>query len=105
MTSNKTPASTEQILNSAEFKQLIVERRKLSLPVVFTITVAYFAFILMIAFDPAVLGQTIGGGKVSIGIYLGLGLLLLSLFLTYLYLRLSNGKVAELQQAVRNKFQ
>jgi uncharacterized membrane protein (DUF485 family) len=104
MTSSKSSPTTEQILNSPEFKELIAERRKLSLPIIAVITIAYFGFILLVAFKPELLGQAIGSSKVSLGIVAGLGLLILSFLLTAVYMRLSDGKVAELQNKIHAKF-
>lgn len=101
---NKNVVSPDQVLNSVEFKELIKARRKLALSIVATIIVTYFGFILMIAFDPVALGTTVGSGTVSIGIYLGLALLVLAFLLTAIYLRVSDGRIEELQQKIRHKF-
>lgn len=86
-----------------EFIALTSARRKLSVPIVFTIITAYFGFVLLIAFDPQFLGKTIGDSKVSIGIYAGLGLLVLSFALTVIYLRLSQLYIQPLQEQLRIK--
>lgn len=97
-------ADVKIIMESAEFKALLKARRQLALPVVALIISAYFGFILLVAFKPAVLGHIVGNGQVSIGIYAGLGLLLLSFFLTAFYLRRSDGKIATLQKDIQDKF-
>ena len=96
--------TTNEVINSVEFRELIAARRKLSLSIVGTIIIAYFGFILMIAFDPSALGKTIGEGTVSIGIYLGLALLVLAFLLTAVYMRVSGGRIAQLQEIIRHKF-
>jgi uncharacterized membrane protein (DUF485 family) len=82
----------------------LAERRKIATPIVAIIILAYFGFVLLIAFDPALLGQTLGG-NVSLGIYAGLGLLVLSFVLTGIYMYLSDQKIAELQRNIRHKVQ
>lgn len=104
MTASKTPATTEQIMNSIEFKELIAARRKLSVSITVLSIVTYFVFILLVAFDPAFLGKTIGESKVSIGIYAGLGLLVFSFLLTGIYQKVSDGRIAELQKRLRNTY-
>ena len=52
--------------------------------------IAYFGFILLIAFDKAVLARPIGDGVMSIGIPVGLGVILLAIGLTGLYVRRAN---------------
>ncbi|PZP55650.1 MAG: DUF485 domain-containing protein [Micavibrio aeruginosavorus] len=86
------------LINSEAFKNYISTRRKLSAFISGSIIIAYFGFILMVAFYPEVLGRTLGDNVISIGIYAGLLLLLFSYILTLLYVRLSNGKTADLQK-------
>lgn len=96
--------TVDQIIQSPEFKSLIKARRKLSLPIIVTIIPAYFGFILMVAFSPETLGRSLGTSPVSIGIYAGLALLVLSFILTALYLKISNGKISQLQDELKRKF-
>lgn len=102
--SEKVKVTPAQLLASPEFKALVRARRKLWIPTVVIIIAAYFGFILCIAFDPALLGHTIGNGNVSIGIYIGLGLLLLSFILTAIYLKVSSGTITDLQEKIRTKY-
>ncbi|WP_298395022.1 DUF485 domain-containing protein [Sphingobium sp.] len=51
---------------------------------------AFVAYLLLIAFDKALLGAPIGTGVTSIGIPIGLGLILLAIFLTGLYVAHAN---------------
>lgn len=95
-------SDVSRIKNSPEFQSLLSERRKLSIPISLTIIVSYFGFVLLVAFDPALLGKTFGDSHVSIGIYAGLLLLLLSFALTVIYVRVSDGKIAELQKKIQN---
>jgi uncharacterized membrane protein (DUF485 family) len=52
--------------------------------------IAYFGFVLLIAFDKALLARPIGAGVTSIGIPVGLGVILLAIGLTGLYVRRAN---------------
>ena len=95
---------TKTIIESAEFQALLKARRRLAIPIVSIIIIAYFGFIFLVAFKPSVLGYTFGESHVSIGIYAGLALLLLSFVLTAAYLRLSDGPIADLQKKIQDKF-
>ena len=97
------PLITE-ITNSPEFKALLKARKKLSTFIVSIIIPAYFGFVLLIAYSPETLGKTLGDNPVSIGIYAGLALLVLSFLLTAIYLKVSNGKITQLQHELRQKF-
>jgi uncharacterized membrane protein (DUF485 family) len=94
----------DDIINSSEFKDLLKARKQLSSYIVGIIIPAYFGFVLLIAFSPNTLGTTFGDSPVSVGIYAGLALLVLSFLLTAVYLKISNGKITQLQNELRQKF-
>ena len=98
-------SDVSKIKNSPEFKSLLLERRRLALPISAIIILSYFGFVLMVAFDPAALGKTFGDSHVSIGIYAGLLLLLLSFILTVVYVRIADGKIARLQKQIQDNYQ
>ena len=52
--------------------------------------IVYVGFILLVAFDKALLARPIAGGATSIGIPIGLGVILLAIVLTGLYVRRAN---------------
>ncbi|HWI86352.1 MAG TPA: DUF485 domain-containing protein [Sphingomonas sp.] len=62
--------------------------------------VAYFGFILLIAFDKAALAMTIGDSVISIGIPIGLGVILLAIALTGLYVHRANHEYDDLIQGL-----
>jgi uncharacterized membrane protein (DUF485 family) len=62
---------------------------------------AYFGFILLIAFDKALLGTPVAGGATTLGIPLGIGLLLLAVALTGVYVRRANAEFDALTAAIR----
>jgi len=98
-----TDEEAKRIRQLPEFEALLKARRAVNIPINLVIIVAYFSFVLTIAFAPQSLGQPLGDGVVSIGIYLGLGLLLLAFLLTAVYMRLADGKIAVLRQKLLDK--
>lgn len=73
------------------YLQLVRRRRKLSLQLSAVMLVAYVGFILLIAFNPALLGTPIAtGSPITLGIPLGLGLIILAMVITGIYVHLSN---------------
>ena len=73
------------------FRQLALERACLGLSMAGIIAVAYFSFILLVAFDPAYLGTPIHEGSViSLGVVAGVGLLCFGFVLTVFYVIVSN---------------
>ena len=51
---------------------------------------AYFGFILLVAFDTALLARPIGGGVTTLGVPLAIGVILLGFALTAIYVRHAN---------------
>lgn len=92
------------VIQSPEFKALLKARKTLSSYVVGVIIPAYFGFVLLIAYSPETLGKTFGDSPVNIGIYAGFALLAVSFLLTAIYLKVSNGKITQLQNELRQKF-
>lgn len=79
------------ILTNLHFVQLVSRRRRVSVALSLVMLASYFAFILLIAFKPALLGVPIAeGSPITWGIPVGLGLILLAMALTGIYVRLSN---------------
>lgn len=79
------------ILTNPHFVQLVAHRRKVSVTLSLVMLASYLAFILLIAFDPSLLGTPVSAGSpVTVGILAGLGLIFLAMGLTALYVRLSN---------------
>ena len=74
-------------------------------PVNWTLTAimlaAYFGYILLIAFDKAVLARPIGAGVTSLGIPIGVGIILLAILLTGLYVRRANREYDPLVRALQ----
>lgn len=95
---------TTEIIQSPEFKDLLTARKKLSSYIVAVIIPAYFGFVLLIAFSPSTLATTLGNSPVTLAIYGGIALLIISFLLTAIYLKISNGKITQLQNELRQKF-
>lgn len=95
----------QKVLALPEYYELLRCRRRLVLPLVVIMLVAYYGFILAIAFAPTSLGEKVGDGIGSIGIYIGLGLVVLSFAVSGIYLKLASGKIRSLLAAIHSKAQ
>jgi uncharacterized membrane protein (DUF485 family) len=72
------------------YHALVRKRRRLAWTLTAIMCVAYFGYILLIAFDKALLARPIAGGATTLGIPLGFGLILLGIALTAYYVRVAN---------------
>jgi uncharacterized membrane protein (DUF485 family) len=72
------------------YVDLVARRARLGWWLSAIIFFAFVGYLLLIAFDKALLGAPIAGGVTSLGIPLGLGLILLAIALTGVYVAHAN---------------
>jgi uncharacterized membrane protein (DUF485 family) len=73
-----------------DFQKLVRSRQRFSLILTALTLLIYFGFILLIAFAPGWLGQSLSGGVTTIGIPLGVGVIVAAFVLTGLYVARAN---------------
>jgi uncharacterized membrane protein (DUF485 family) len=74
------------------YRDLVRRRRRLAWTLSAIMLVVYFGYVLLIAFDKALLARPISGGVTSLGIPIGFGIILLGIALTAFYVRRANGE-------------
>lgn len=79
-----------QIRANPKFQKFVKKRNRYSIVMSILVIIAYFGFILLIAFDKAFLAQKIGAGVTSLGIPLGVGVIVFTIILTWIYVRRAN---------------
>ena len=80
------------IAANPKFKTLVRRRSRFAWALSSVMLFAYFAFIILIGFDPRSLGEPVrAGGTITWGIVAGLGLIVLSFALTGIYVSQANG--------------
>lgn len=96
----------QRIQENPRFHELVAKRGRFSWILAVVMLVAYYAFILMIAFDPKVLGMPIEAGSVTTwGIPAGLGLIFMSFILTGIYVQRANGEFDRMTQEILSEAQ
>ena len=73
-----------------DISNLISIKKKIILPLLFTIIFSYFLFIIFIAYFPEFLGQQFINSSISYGIVFGFLLILIIFIVTLVYVFLSN---------------
>jgi uncharacterized membrane protein (DUF485 family) len=81
--------SAQRMLESPEFKRLVVRRWRVSVILTVALFVLYYGYILLIGYDKALMSQRIGQ-YVTLGIPLGVGVIVLSWVLTVIYVVWAN---------------
>lgn len=75
---------TQEVLQSAEFKKLTKKRWAVALLLTTVMLLAYFGFLLMVAFDKDFFKQKVGE-VTTIAIPIGIGLIVLAWVMTGIY--------------------
>lgn len=93
----------EKINSLPQYKQLVAERSRLAWQLSAVMLVAYYGFILLIAFFPEVFKIIVWGQYTTLGFPLGVGLILLAFALTGIYVKKANKDFDELTQQIRDE--
>lgn len=105
-TNSTHPVIVNPILNDLRFQTLVRERRTFSWSLTVLMLTVYFAFILTLAFFPALLGRPIVEGQATTwGIPVGFGMFVVTFLLVAVYVARANTVydtgVSEIKQGVR----
>ncbi|QFR48920.1 DUF485 domain-containing protein [Sulfurimonas lithotrophica] len=92
----------EKIKANPDYQKLVQTRNGFAVKLTIAMLVVYFAFILTIAFDPAVLGAPLGADTVTtIGIPIGIAIIVFAFILTGIYTKRANSEFDDLANAVK----
>jgi len=80
-----------QIRANPKFQKFVQKRNRYSIVMSILVIIAYFGFILLVAFNKPFLAQKLVPGSVtSLGIPIGVGVILFTIILTWIYVRRAN---------------
>lgn len=83
-----------------KYQELVRRRTRFGWVMTAIMLVAYFGYVLLIAFNKEFLARPIGAGVTSIGIPLGFGIIILGIALTAIYVRRANSEYDALLKGV-----
>ncbi len=91
----------EKVRNNPQYQQLTAKRSVFAWTLAIIMLAAYYAYILVVAFAPASLGQTLSGGTTTIGIPIGVAIIVFSFILTGIYVWRANTEFDELTRQIK----
>ena len=62
--------------------------------------VAYYGFILLVAFDKSLLAQKLGNGVTTLGMPLGVAVIVFTIIITWVYIRRANSEFDSLTEQI-----
>jgi uncharacterized membrane protein (DUF485 family) len=92
----------EAIMANPKYQELVSKRGRFAWILSSVVLIAYFSFILIIAFEPKIFAASMNGGVTSIGIPVGIGIIVLCFILAGIYTRKANGEFDKLTQDVKD---
>ncbi|WP_460122315.1 DUF485 domain-containing protein [Pseudomonas sp. S2_C03] len=98
-----TPQDIELIQQHPAFKQLVRRKQKLYWSLSLIMLVIYFGFVLLVAFSPATLGQSLNGGVTSVGMLVGVVVVILAFALTGFYVYRANHVIDPLNDKLKQE--
>jgi len=98
-----TQETVERIKNNPKYQKLVTSRSRFAWTLSIIMLVVYYAFIMVIAFNPALLGAKLGAGVITIGIPIGIAIIVIAFALAGIYVNKANGEYDQLTQEIRDE--
>ena len=83
---------SNNIASDPRFLRFVAKRNNYSVIMTILGAVAYYGFILLVAFNKEFLGQKMGAGVTTIGVPIGVGVIVFTIIITWIYVRRANGE-------------
>jgi len=92
-----------RIAADPNYQKLKAARSRFGWTLTFAMLVVYYGFILLIAFDKAVLAARIGSGVMTWGIPIGFGVIVFTILITAIYVRRANSEFDDLSEKIKQQ--
>jgi len=89
-----------RIASHPKYQELKTKRMRFGWWLTLAGMVAYYGFILLVAFDKPLLAQKIGGGVTTLGMPLGVAVIVFTIIITWIYIRRANSEFDSLTEQI-----
>ena len=86
----------ERIASHPKYQELKAKRTRFGWWLTLAMMVAYYGFILLVAFGKEFLSQRLGGGVMTLGIPIGFGVIVFTVVITAIYVKRANREFDDL---------
>lgn len=94
------PELVTRIANNPNYQALKAKRTSFGWWLTLAIMIAYYGFILLVAFNKSFLSQKLGAGVMTLGIPIGFGVILFTIVITAYYVNRANREFDVLSDAI-----
>ena len=92
---------SNKIAANPKFQQFVAKRNRYSVFMTILGALAYYGFILLVAYNPAFLGQKLGAGMTaSVGVPMGVGVIVFTIIITWIYVSRANSEFDDESAAI-----
>ena len=92
---------SDNIANDPRFLKFVAKRNAYGTIMTILGALAYYGFILAVAFNPAFMATKMGPGwTMSIGVPIGVGVIVFTIILTWIYVRRANSEFDDTNEAL-----
>ena len=91
------------IAQDPRYVALVARRGRFTWMLSILMMAVFFGYVLLIAFDKALLARPIGGGTTTLGIPIGIGVILTGIVLTGIYVRRANRDFDRVLREIREE--
>jgi uncharacterized membrane protein (DUF485 family) len=98
-----SPQEVELIRQHPDFIQLVRRKQKLYWSLSLAMLVIYYGFVLLVAFSPSTLGQSLSGGVTTVGMLVGVVIVGLAFALTGFYVYRANNLIDPLNEKLKQE--
>jgi uncharacterized membrane protein (DUF485 family) len=89
-----------RIANNPHYQALRAKRTRFGWWLTLAVMIAYYGFILLVAFNKSFLSQKLGSGVMTLGIPIGLGVIVFTVLITAYYVNRANREFDALSDAI-----
>ena len=90
----------QRISAMPQYRELIAKRTSFGWWLTLAGMVAYYGFILLVAFNKPLLSQKIGSGVTTLGMPLGVAVIVFTIIITWIYIRRANSEFDSLTEQI-----
>ena len=94
------PELVTRIANNPNYQALKAKRTRFGWWLTLVMMIAYYGFILLVAFNKSFLSQKLGGGVMTLGIPIGFGIIVFTIVITAYYVNRANREFDALSDAI-----
>ncbi len=92
----------KRIKSNPKYEELVKKRTSFSIKLAIFVLAVFYAYILTIAFEPAVMGTKTGEGVMTIGFPIAAGIIILGFITTLIYVKRANGEFEDLTNELKD---